>query len=223
MLWGGDLLRAIGCFLLVSTVGLAILAGIAVAQAKSSEAPADEGGKRAPKWLIPVLAALFLLLFAGTAGTGAFSAPPSEPEHSDEILEIAEAASDNPADPPSDELQDAVDEAAPLIVKASTLRKAERVADARVRTSRRTVRTAQRQLKRARRYIRINEKRLYRKQKREAWKQEFLPDPAPPPDTPAPKDQAPPSYDSCATAPPNIPVPPGSHLDADGDGIGCEE
>lgn len=31
-----------------------------------------------------------------------------------------------------------------------------------------------------------------------------------------------PSYGSCDTAPSNIPVPPGSPLDADGDGIGCE-
>ena len=31
-----------------------------------------------------------------------------------------------------------------------------------------------------------------------------------------------PSYSSCDTAPDNIPVSPGSDLDADGDGIGCE-
>lgn len=48
--------------------------------------------------------------------------------------------------------------------------------------------------------------------------------PAPPEPTPVEPSGGggTPSYSSCDTAPPNVPVPLGSPLDADGDGIGCE-
>jgi hypothetical protein len=215
--------RVLGGFLILLGLGL----GVALLMARHSlHVERGVGGpllsrERLPRWVALSVAVVFALLFVGFLADGLFSDEPDEPVFSEELQQLAAAAEGDPADPPSDELKRALAAAEPLVAQADNLDAAREEAQQAIDEARSQLAAARQRLDQAERAARRYSEeiaqlaaRAARRAEREARQAAR----APAPSSPAPS----PSYSSCDTAPDNIPVPPGSPLDADGDGVGCE-
>jgi hypothetical protein len=176
--------------------------------------------RRFPRWVTAVLAALFLLVGVGSLAGGLTSEEPEEPLISAETRALAEAAEDDPLDPPTEELLAARAASEPFVARADELNGRRDEAEAALAQTRQALRRARGELRSAQ----LAAARLSRKLAREAARQARIQALA----TPAPSSGGSSSgssgsYTNCDSAPSNIPVPPGSPLDGDGDGIGCED
>lgn len=226
---GGSMLRIIGAFSFV--FGLGLLVSLVVARhsvrRERGESQAILVKDRFSRRAALGLALLLALLCAASLGSAALSEEPGEPAIPTQIESLAEAAQDDPADPPTEQVREARQAAQPLVAKADRLddlrNEAEQrvddaravLADARRRASKARTRTRQvtRLIARQARAAELEAERLARQQARAEEQAE---------DAATPSSPDYPSYANCDEAPSDIPVPPGSSLDADGDGIGCE-
>lgn len=186
---------AVGVPLVAIVFATAVFAG---RKERSRKKPTE---KKVPPWTGRALTVLFFLLFVALAGSGAIKQTPDRPEFSEQTLRMAKDAEGTPDQPASPAVEEAEDKAAELLLAAEGVRD-------RRRTAHRAIGIANRRLWRARRTARRTSRLVSRRST--AASQPVAPT--------APT----PSYSSCATAPSNVPVPPGSSLDSDGDGIGCE-
>jgi hypothetical protein len=196
----------VGVFLGVTTLGLGLIGNSARRVIRSD----DDGVVRRRRLAAIPLSILILLLFlaAGlSSGASALLPKPTEPNIPDETERLAEQAEGDPLEPVPEEITEAQDELAPIIVARDEARNSRRIAYRSFRTSRRIVRRSNRALARTNRTIRVAQRQLDRQAL------------APAPPSGGDSFSLP---STCAGAPSNIPVPPGSPLDGDGDGIGCE-
>ena len=106
------------------TIGLAAALLIArhSLRVESGEATPLLSRDRLPRWVTLALAVLLLLLGVGALGDSLLSSGPDEPEISDEIRQLADAAEDDPAEPPTEELLAAQEAAEPVAAAAEKLR-----------------------------------------------------------------------------------------------------
>jgi hypothetical protein len=207
-------LKVLGGVLIVFGLALPIILLVARHQVRAEQNLASSSEPREERRWGRILAAVVLLLLFVIGLTGALSAeePPSD-ELTAEQQELAEQAEGDVLDPPTDELVAARAAAEPLQARATELEQARQEAEAALTKATTKLRQGRRQLARAQSTIASASRRLARQQAAAA----------PPPSSGGGGGSSSPSYTSCDSAPSNIAVPPGSDLDADGDGIGCEE
>jgi hypothetical protein len=204
-----------GVFLLVGSLGFATI----VESFRRTERSKEDGVVRKRRFAVIPLAALVILLFMGgilSTGAGAFLPEPDPPVFSEKTERLAEEAKGDALEPVPEQIKEARDELAPIIVAREALRDSRRLAYRSIRTTGRVIRQSRRGLRRTGRQIRIAERRLARQERAAA---------AAAAAASAASSSGGSSYSipsSCDGAPSNIPVPPGSSLDGDGDGIGCE-
>lgn len=221
---GGLLIGSAGTALTVGAFLITISMGLVVALLLARHSLRVERGEgqpvisreRLPRWVSSILAVVLALLFVGSLGSGLVSDEPAEPEISAELRQLAADAKGNPAEPPSDELADVQTIAEPVIVKAEQLEAVRDEAEDAVHQAKSNLMAAKNRLKQGQAEVTQLTNRIAREAEQAAEEAAA----APTPSSGGEGDGA--SYSSCATAPSNIPVPPGSPLDGDGDGIGCE-
>lgn len=221
--------RILAGLLFVLAIGIALML---IWLRHSLAVEADEGQPlywrhRAPRWtalLLALLLAFFALVSIIGAATGEESEPPVLAK---ETLRLAEQAEDDPTEPvtpllaaaqrkateaeqAAEKLDDARDEAAAVYQEArSQLTKAQ----GRLRQASNRAEQLTRKIGELERDAALAAARAQRAAEREAARAAAAAPPAPSlPSAPA----------SCGGGATDIPVPPGSPLDGDGDGIGCE-
>jgi hypothetical protein len=228
MLAADGLVRTAGAAILVLGIGMVVALWVARHSIlrERGEAQAILSRDRLPRKVTLALAALLALLFAGVLGGAVTNAAPDPPSIPDKMEELAAIAKEDPASKPTDAVEKAESVATPKVTQARKLERLREEGEERVREARTGLLSAKRRLTQARekaaRYSRLiaeQQAAAKRAAAREAARAARLaqqPDPAPA----APSPSA--GYENCDEAPDNIPVGPGSSLDADGDGIGCE-
>ena len=221
------LARALGAFLVLLALGLGAAALIARHSLRVEQGSGQPlfSRERLPRWIALGVAVVLALLFVGGFGQS-LSGDPEAPAISEDTRRLAEAAENDPAEPLTQALKQAQALAEPAVAKAEKLDDAlQEAQDAkneagsmlaaargRLNQAQRTARQASARLAAQAAAAEAAAERAAARAARQAEQeaQQALNAPSAP------------SYSSCATAPSNIPVSPGSDLDADGDGIGCE-
>jgi hypothetical protein len=199
---GIPVLQAFGAFF-----GLVVLGLLAVLFAlwRSLDSDLDESvedtrRRRGVGALSVVLVALVAL--------AALLARPVAPVFSPYLLSHAEYAAGDPLDPPTHAMLAAQEELEPIEEEATKLGEVRDDAQQAVNRARNALRQAQSELDRAQLAVRRVSRRIASEVSASA------------PSSGGGISGG--GWTSCTTAPSNIPVPPGSPLDGDGDGIGCE-
>lgn len=221
----GGLLGAVGAMIVF--LGLVLPVALLLARHSVGVQRGEEGAvfkrDRLPAWVTFGLAAVMLLLFVGGLGSAVFDDAPEEPAIAASLRKEAEHAEDGePGEPATAELRRAVTKTQRLEEQAAKIagpRDEARQALGEIRTQ---LRNGRRLLTRAERTARVFTRRLAAIAARETREaeaearelEEIEAEELPPIESE--------NYETCDTAPSNIPVPPGSPLDGDGDGIGCE-
>jgi hypothetical protein len=220
MLEGAFVLGVTGGFLLTLAFGLPVLLLLArhSLRVERKEEASLLSRAQFPRWVTVVIAAVLLLFAIAGLGGALSSDEPTKPTITAETRALAAAASGDPLDPPTPELLAARQAAKPLVARSGQLQGKQQEAQAALVQARQGLGSARRRLRRAQ----FTATNVSRRIAREAARQAAAAAPPPSVSSGGGSGSSSPSYSSCATAPPNIPVPPGSPLDGDGDGIGCE-
>lgn len=218
MAGGGGVIGVIGTTMVFLGFALPVVLLLArhSAQVQRSREKPVLKRERLPAWVKNAVAVVMLLVFVTGLGTAFLASDPEPPVVAAHLRQQAVDAKDDPADPPTSELVRARTKAESLEERALRVTAAQRAAHSGLEEMRQQLRRAKRQLASAQRKARYYTRRLAAVAAREAREAAVAAATA--------EAEAPitPSYSSCATAPSDIPVPPGSPLDGDGDGIGCE-
>jgi type II secretory pathway pseudopilin PulG len=223
LLAGPTALRVGGGILITLALGLAVCLLVArhSLRVERREESSLLSRELFPRWVTVVAAILFLLIAVAGLSDAVSSDAPSKPVISAQTRALAAAAADDPLDPPTQALLAARQVAQPLVARSGRLGDKQQKAQAALAQARQSLRSARRRLRQAQSTVSNVSRRIAREAAREAARQAAAAPPAPSSGGGSTGSSAP-SYTSCATAPSNIAVPPGSSLDRDGDGIGCE-